>query len=151
MYSEQFLKGKKILIVSSAEKNLRENPHLSCIKSPPPEKNYSIKKAFDYLGIEADYVIDYESAIEKLIENNNGYCNYYACLVLSGEPYLELHRKDFQKTKPELLGEFLRVIIEFWKNGGGLNLFSDNTPFTFHSNLILQKLFNGSIKNRWFS
>ena len=110
----------------TAEMNLRENSYLSYIKSPPPGKNYSIQKALDYLGIEADYVIDYESAIEKLIENNNGYCNYYACLVLSGEPYAELPRKDFQKSKPELLGEFVRVIIEFWKNGGGLGLFSDN-------------------------
>ena len=66
----------------TAEMNLRENPHLSYkyIKSPPPGKNYSIQKALDYLGIEADYEIDYESAIEKLIEN--GYFNYYAYLVL---------------------------------------------------------------------
>ena len=44
------------------------NSYLSYIKSPPPGKNYSIQKALDYLGIEADYEIDYESAIEKLIE-----------------------------------------------------------------------------------
>ena len=41
-----------------------------------------------YLGIEADYIIDYESAIKKLIEN--GYCNYYSCLFLSSESYAEL-------------------------------------------------------------
>ena len=64
----------------TAEMNLRENSYLSYIKSPPPGKNYSIQKALDYLGIEADYEIDYESAIEKLIEN--GYFNYYAYLVL---------------------------------------------------------------------
>ena len=54
----------------------------------------------------------------------------------------------FNKTKPNLLGEFIRVIIQFWKNGGGLGLFSDNAPFTFQTNLILEQLFDKTINFR---
>ena len=152
MYPENSFKNKKILIVMlySAEMNLRENPYLSYryIKKPQPGKVYSIEKTLQYLKIQVDYAIDYETAIKKLTENNNGYCNYYACLILSGEPYAELPRKNSisnyykNNEKANLLGEFIKVIIQFWKNGGGLGLFSDNAPFTFQTNLILEKLFN---------
>ena len=156
MYLEGLFKDKKILIVMlySAEMNLRENPYLSYkfINKPQPGKYYCIRRALQYLGIQVDYAIDYETAIEKLTENNNGYCNYYACLILSGEPYPELPKdKDHnygEKSKPHLLGEFIKVIIQFWKNGGGLGLFSDNAPFTFQTNLILEQLFEGSLQFR---
>ena len=145
MYKEGSFKDKKILIVMlySAEMNLRENPYLSYnyIQKPKPGKYYCIQRALDYLKIQVDYVIDYESAIEKLTENNNGFCNYYACLILSGEPYPELPKNN--NSKAYLLGEFIKVVIQFWKNGGGLGLFSDNAPFTFQTNLILEKLFDG--------
>ena len=152
MYVEGLLKDKKILIVMlySAEMNLRENPYLSYryIKKSQPGKYYNIERALQYLQIQVDYAIDYESAIEKLTENNKGFCNYYACLILSGEPYAELPRNEQNQSNPHLLGEFIKVIIQFWKNGGGLGLFSDNAPFTFQTNLILEKLFEGSIQFR---
>ena len=157
MYIEGSLKDKKLLIVMlySAEMNLRENPYLSYryIKKSQPGKYYNIERALQYLGIQVDYAIDYESAIEKLTENNKGYCKYYACLILSGEPYAELPRDSIDNyylnnSKAHLLGEFIKVIIQFWKNGGGLGLFSDNAPFTFQTNLILEKLFNDSIQFR---
>ena len=98
MYVEGLLKDKKILIVMlySAEMNLRENPYLSYryIKKSQPGKYYNIERALQYLKIQVDYAIDYESAIEKLTENNDGFCNYYACLILSGEPYAELPRDE---------------------------------------------------------
>ena len=156
MYLEGLFKDKKILIVMlySAEMNLRENPYLSYkfINKPQPGKYYCIRRALEYLEIQVDYAIDYETAIEKLTENNNGYCNYYACIILSGEPYPELPKdkdhNDWEKSKPHLLGEFIKVIIQFWKNGGGLGLFSDNAPFTFQTNLILEQLFEGSLQFR---
>ena len=155
MYPENSLKNKKILVVMlySAEMNLRENPYLSYryIKKPQLGKFYCISRSLEYLGIQVDYVIDYESAIEKLIYNNNGFCDYYACLILSGEPYAELPKKCnsyYEKRKPNLLGEFIKVIIQFWKNGGGLGLFSDNAPFTFQTNLIFEQLFDKGINFR---
>ena len=148
MYREGTFKHKKILIVMlySAEMDLRENPYLSYnyINKPQPGKYYCIKRALEYLQIQVDYAIDYETAIKKLTYNEDGYCQYYACLILSGQPFEELPRNfgnDFNNSKPYLLGEFIKVIIKFWENGGGLGLFSDNAPFTFQTNLILEKLF----------
>ena len=96
IYPSDSFKNKKILIVMlySAEMNIIENPFLSYkfIKNPHPKKVYSIEKALQYLKIQVDYAIDYKTAIQKLTENNNGYCNYYYCLILSGEPYVELPR-----------------------------------------------------------
>ena len=138
----------------STEMNLRENQFLSYkyyINKPQLGKYYCISSSLEYLGIQVDYVTDYESAIEKLISNNKGYCDYYACLILSGEPYAELPKKNnyyFRKSKTNLLGEFIKVIIKFWENGGGLGLFSDNAPFTFQTNLILEKIFGGTINFR---
>ena len=151
MYPKDSFKNKKLLIVMlySAEMNFRENPYLSYrfIKKSPYGKFYCIQKALEFLQIQVDYAIDYETAIKKLTEDNDGYCNYYACLIFSGEPYPDLPRYmdyDLEKNnKANLVGEFVKVIIQFWKNGGGLGLFSDNAPFTFQTNLILEKLFEG--------
>ena len=79
MYPENSFKNKKILIVMlySAEMNLRENPYLSYryIKNPQPGKVYSIEKTLQFLKIQVDYAIDYETAINLLTENDDGYCN----------------------------------------------------------------------------
>ena len=148
MYDKDFLKNYTILIVMlySSEMNTKENPHLSYnyINEPPPGQNYCIKNILEYLGIKVDLAIDYRTAIEKLTKKNK-YCDYYACLILSGEPYPELPPNEKEKFTYNhegayLLGEFIRVIIQFWKNGGGLGLFSDNAPFTFQTNLILEEL-----------
>lgn len=157
MYPENSFKNKKLLIVMlySAEMNLRENPYLSYryIKHPQPGKVYCIEKTLQYLKIQVDYAIDYGEAIKKLTKNNEGYCEYYACLILSGEPYAELPRNNIMEDiyennqKANLLGEFIKVIFQFWKNGGGLGLFSDNAPFTFQTNLILEKLFKEYFKD----
>ena len=157
MYKEGSFKNKKILIVMlySAEMDPRENPYLSYrfIEKSQPGKYYCIKTALEYLKIQVDYAIDYETAIEKLTYNEDGYCEYYACLILSGQPFPELPRnsnKDLytNNAQASLLGEFIKVVIKFWENGGGLGLFSDNAPFTFQTNLILEKIFNGGINFR---
>lgn len=69
MYVEGLFKGKKLLVVMlySAEMNLRENPYLSYkyIKHPHPGNFFCIERAVEYLQIEVDYAIDYEAAIEN--------------------------------------------------------------------------------------
>ena len=149
MYPKDFLKNKNILIVMlySAEMNLGENPYLSYnyIKEPPTGKYYCIAKALEYLGIKVDVSINYKSAIKKLTEKNGNYCKYFACLIFSGEPYAELPTENinnfiYNHPGAHLLGEFIKVIIQFWENGGRLGLFSDNAPFTFQVNLILEEL-----------
>ena len=56
---------------------------------------------------------------------------------MSGPPYEELPNKA---DNPHLIGEFIKVVIQFWKNGGGLCLFADNAPFAYQTNLFLEIL-----------
>ena len=49
-----------------------------------------LQTSIDYTGIEVEVVINYKDAIEKLTKEGTykkGYCDYYACIILSGEPY----------------------------------------------------------------
>ena len=99
-----------------------------------------IQSSIDYTGIQAEVVINYKDAIEKLTRETykKGYCDYFACIIISGEPYAELPNKN---DNPYLLGQFIEVIEQFWKNGGALGLFSDNAPFNYQVNILIEKLF----------
>ena len=37
--------------------------------------------------------------------------------------------------------QFLKVVKQFWINGGSLGIFADNAPFTYHANLLIEELF----------
>ena len=64
--------------------------------------------------------------------------------------FQEIKKMIFMIITQKLIyfGEFIKVIIKLWENGGGLGLFSDNAPFTFQTNLILEKIFGGTINFR---
>ena len=53
---------------------------------------------------------------------------------MSGEPYPELPNSE---DDPYLFGQFIRVIKQFWENGGGLGLFADNAPFNYQINVLI--------------
>ena len=142
MYPKDFFKGQKVLIVMlySAEMNQKENKYLSYkyIKTKSNDKNECILSSLEYTGMEIDISISYKDAIDKLLRSSvKGKCDYLICVVMSGEPYGELPNN---KDNPQLIGEFIKVVIQFWKNGGGLCLFADNAPFTYQVNLFLEKL-----------
>ena len=142
MYPKDFFKGQKVLIVMlySAEMNTKENKYLSYkyIKTKSNDKNECILSSLEYTGMEIDISISYKDAIDKLLRSSvKGKCDYLICVVMSGEPYGELPNN---KDNPQLIGEFIKVVIQFWKNGGGLCLFADNAPFTYQVNLFLEKL-----------
>ena len=142
MYPKDFFKGQKALIVMlySAEMNKRENQNLSYkyIKSKSNPKNECLLSSIEYTGIEIDISISYKDAIDKLLKSNvKGKCDYLICVVISGEPYEELPNKT---DNPHLIGEFIKVFIQLWKNGGRLCLFADNVPFNYQINLFLEIL-----------
>ena len=147
MYEKNFFQGQKLLIVMpySYEMNKSEDERLSyeyILKSF--DNSECIQSALDYTGIKVEVVINYKDAIEKLIRPGiyrNGYCDYFACIIMSGEPYAELPNPD---DNPYLFGQFINVIEKFWKNGGGLGLFADNAPFNYQINILIQKLFPNS-------
>ena len=59
--------------------------------------------------IKADVVINYKDAILELTSNGaykKGSCNYYACIIMSGEPYREL---SYYNDIHIYLGNLLRL------------------------------------------
>ena len=142
MYPEDFFKGQKALIVMlySAEMNKKENEYLSYkyIKTKSNPKNECILSSLEYTGMDIDISISYKDAIDKLLRSSvKGKCDYLICAVISSEPYEKLPNKS---DNPHLIGEFINVIIQFWKNGGGLCLFANNAPFNYQINLFLEIL-----------
>jgi hypothetical protein len=57
---------------------------------------------------------------------------------MSGEPYAELPNSN---DDPYLFGQFIKVIKQFWENGGALGLFADNAPFNYQINILIEELF----------
>ena len=147
MYQKNFFKGQKLLIVMpySYGMNEGEDKRISYeYISKSFNNNECFQSAIDYTGIQTDVVINYKDAILKLIsegKNKKGYCDYYACIIMSGEPYPELPNS---KDDPYLFGQFIKVIKQFWENGGGLGLFADNAPFNYQINVLIEELFPDS-------
>ena len=118
MYPKNFFKGQKILFVMpySCEMNNKENKAFSykyIREKYKNESNYEcIKSSLEYTGIDVDYVINYKDAIMKLTTSTQreGYCDYFACAILSGPPYAQLPNPN---DDPYLLGQFLKVIKNF--------------------------------------
>ena len=145
MYEKNFFQGQRLLIVMpySCEMNSEENKNLSYqyITEKSSEDTECIQSSIDYTGIKAEVVINYKDAIERLTRPGTykkGCCDYYACIIMSGEPYAELPNSD---DDPYLFGQFINVIKQFWENGGGLALFADNAPFNYQINILIEKLF----------
>ena len=142
MYPKDFFKGQKALIVMlySAEMNKKENEYLSYkyIKAKSNPKNECILSSLEYTGMDIDISISYKDAIDKLLRSSvKGKCDYLICAAISSEPYEKWPNKS---DNPHLIGEFINVIIQFWKNGGGLCLFANNAPFNYQINLFLEIL-----------
>ena len=144
MYERDFFKGQKLLIVMpySYGMNKGEDSRLSYEYILKPSDNSEcIQSSIEFTGIQAEYVTNYKDAIERLTRKSTykkDSCDYYACIIMSGEPYPELPNPE---DNPYLFGQFIKVIEQFWKNGGGLGLFADNAPFNYQINVLIEKLF----------
>ena len=147
MYEKNFFQGQKLLIVMpySYGMNEGEDERLSYeYITKSKDDTECIQSSIDYTGIQAEVVINYKDAIQKLTREGTfkkGYCDYYACIIMSGEPYAELPNSN---DDPYLFGQFINVIEQFWKNGGALGLFADNAPFNYQINILIEKLFPNS-------
>ena len=123
-----------------------ESPYVSPkYINTPSEKNSGvcIYSAIKHFGVENKIVYDYQSAISELLDKNGkGECKYYAVWVFCGPPLPIFPPKDgiINTTNPHLVGEFINILIEFWKNGGALIFFADGEPLNFQVNLFLDKI-----------
>jgi len=117
MYKKNFFKGQKLLIVMPYTYGMidGENEGLSdeYIKKSKEVDTECIQSSIDYTGIECEVVTNYEDTINKLISDyKRDYCNYYACIIMSRRPYDELPNPN---DDPYLLGQFIKVVNQFWK------------------------------------
>ena len=144
MYEKNYFQGQKLLIVMpySCGMNKGEDERLSYeYITKSMDNTECIQSSIDYTGIQSEVVINYKDAIERLIRPGTykkGCCDYYACIIMSGEPYAELPNSN---DNPYLLGQFIKVIKQFWENGGALGLFADNAPFNYQINILIEELF----------
>ena len=146
MYEKNYFQGQKLLIVMpySHGMNEGEDERLSYnYITKSSDNSECIQSSIDYTGIQTEVVINYKDAIQKLTKpgNKKDCCDYYACIIMSGEPYPELPNAN---DDPYLFGQFINVIKQFWENGGGLGLFADNAPFNYQINVLIEKLFPNS-------
>lgn len=95
-----------------------------------------VESAVDIFGLQVFVVLDYESAIKELTRNVDGKCDYNSAWIMCGPQKAVLPNP---KSNPNLIGEFLEVIIKFWKNGGSLIFFADGDPLFYKVNLFLEK------------
>ena len=125
MYKPNFLLGQKILIV------------MTYYSYSEPEINIyhldDVKQAVKHFGISIVSVNNYKDAINELTKNQQGKCLYYACWLIN------------DCTIKNNMKEFLNVLYKFWKNGGAVLLFSDNTPFIIETNQFLKMINSGFI------
>ena len=149
IYKKNILKTQKILMVMfwSFELNKKNE---SIYISPkyinnPSEANddVCIDIAIKHFGVETEIVLDYESAIKKLLEKNEkGECNYYSVWIFCGPQYAVFPPINGEKntSNPNLVEEFINVLIEFWNNGGALIFMAEGDPLNFQVNLFLEKI-----------
>ena len=149
IYSKNILITQKILMVMLWSYDLNRNG-----ESPYVHPKYinevseinggkSIKSVIEHFGIENEIVVDYESAIDKLLmKNEKGECNYYAVWIFCGPQYPvfpPINGKE-NKSNPNLIEEFINILILFWQNGGALVFFAEGEPLNFQVNLFLEKI-----------
>ena len=149
IYSKNILITQRILMVMLWSYELNKNG-----ESPYVHPNYinepskinggaSIKSVIEHFGIENDIVVDYEHAIEKLLEKNKkDECNYYAVWIFCGPQYpiFPPINGEENKSNPNLIQEFINILLLFWENGGALVFFAEGEPLNFQVNLFLDKI-----------
>ena len=150
IYSKNTLITQKILMVmlwSYDLNKMEENPYVHPKYIDEVSKingGVSIKTVIEHFGIENKIVVDYESAIQELLKKNeNGECNYYAVWIFCGPQYPILPPTidgKPNKSNPNLIEEFINILILFWKNGGALVFFAEGEPLNFQVNLFLEKI-----------
>ena len=135
MYVKNSLKGQKILIVMLYEEG--KDITVKRIYKSGDKNTKCINDAAQHFGISITHVTNYKNAINELKKQTTpGYCDYYAVWVLSSNGNTKLQPSD-----PKGALNFVQLLIQFWKNGGSLVLFTDNAPFTLEVNLFLKNAF----------
>ena len=97
-------------------------------------KSYSgtkcLNDAFKYYDIDLVIKIKYNECIEELSKGGK----YYAAWTICG------NGTEKKEINSNLVGQFIEVLIKFWKNGGALLFWCDNQPLVYEAYLFLKKV-----------
>ena len=88
-----------------------------------------LNDAFTYYGIQLIIKTKYDECIEELRKGGK----YYAAWIICG------NGTEKKEINSNLVGQFIEVLIKFWKNGGALLFWCDNEPLVYEANLFLKK------------
>ena len=134
MCPEGYFKGLKVLCCcfwsnkySEAEE---EWIHPDYLKKSFKKGKKCLNDAFKYYGIDLVIKTKYDECIEELRKGGK----YYAAWIICGNG---TEKKDINSN---LVGQFIEVLIKFWKNGGALLFWCDNQPLVYEANLFLKKV-----------
>ena len=133
MCNPGYFTGLKVLCCCFWSKEYAKDVESEFIDPKYLEISYSsgkcLKDAFKYYGIELIVKTKYDECIEELQKGGK----YYAAWIICGKG------TEIKKINSNLVGQFIEVIIKFWKNGGALLFWCDNYPFVYEANLFLKK------------
>jgi len=109
-------------------------------------------EALKQKGFSYTLVFSYGDAIEELKKDIDGQCPYCEVWIFCSPGYGELSTIAKSKAKDQDLNKiipFLNAVRDFWLSGGGLFVFSDNEPFTFEINYLLENImtFNDGVRS----
>ena len=136
MCKEGYFKGLKVLICAFWSKSIAGKEESDWVDYKYLTTRFDgskpcLKEAFDYYGIEIEIVLDYENSIKKIQTGQ-----YYAVWVISGDGSGNLP----EGGNPNLVGQFINCLIQYWKCGGAVVLWCDNDPLFYETNLFLEKI-----------
>ena len=89
-----------------------------------------LKEVLDYYSMEIVIKDNYKECIEEL--KTGEYIEHWIiCSDGSG--------KLPNKGNSNLIGQYIKALVNYWSNGGSLVFWNDNEPFTFECNLFLEE------------
>ena len=125
-------KGLKVLLCCFWSKDYSSSEadyiHPDYLKKRFNPTQKCLNEAFDYYGVELVIKTKYDECIEELKKGGK----YYAAWIICGNGTKK------KEIKSNLVGQFIEVLIKFWKNGGALLFWCDNEPLTYEANLFLK-------------
>ena len=126
--------------------NENEDPHTNYkyLFEKSPKAYYYFEQCANYYGVKVNLVLNYEDAILELIkpwDKDISKCKYYATWIVCGPPYPMLPDNNGKPSDPYLLGEFMKAIELYNKNGGSLIFLTESDPLFYQANLFLRDLY----------
>ena len=132
MCKQGYFKGLKVLCCCFWSNAYSETEakwiHPVFLKKSYLKEKKCLNDAFKYYDIDLVIKTKYDYCIEELKKGGK----YYAAWIICG------NGTEKKEINSNLVGQFIEVLIKFWKNGGALLFWCDNQPLVYEANLFLK-------------